>query len=67
MKSVPNWDKLTWQERREERFRRWLSPKKVKFVNPEAERLYKNVAILSEKIVGLLNEAENQAGTAHHH
>ena len=33
----------------------------------EAERLYKNVAILSEKIVGLLNEAENQAGTAHHH
>jgi methyl-accepting chemotaxis protein len=35
--------------------------------NAEAERLYKNVASLSEKIVGLLNEAEVQAGRPHHH
>jgi methyl-accepting chemotaxis protein len=30
--------------------------------NEEAERLYQNVAVLSERIVGLLNEAERQAG-----
>ncbi|OGO31662.1 MAG: hypothetical protein A2Z29_02065, partial [Chloroflexi bacterium RBG_16_56_11] len=35
------WSEMTWQEKREERFRRWLSPKKVKFVSPEAEKLYK--------------------------
>jgi uroporphyrinogen-III decarboxylase len=40
MKGVPDWDKLTWQERREERFKRWLSPKNVRFVSPEAEKVY---------------------------
>jgi uroporphyrinogen-III decarboxylase len=34
-----NWDKLTWQEKREERFKKWLSPG-VKFDGKEAERLY---------------------------
>jgi len=41
MQGVANWEKLTWQEKREERFKRWLSPKNVKFVSPEAEKLYK--------------------------
>jgi hypothetical protein len=42
MNGLPdNWDKLTWQEKREERFKRWLNPPDVKFVNPEAEKLYK--------------------------
>ena len=36
-----NWSEMTWQEKREERFRRWLNPPDVKFVSPEAERLYK--------------------------
>jgi hypothetical protein len=40
MEGVDNWEKLTWQERREERFKRWLSPN-IKFDSPEAERLYK--------------------------
>ena len=35
-----NRDGLSWQEKREERFKRWLSPK-VKFANPQAEKLYK--------------------------
>jgi hypothetical protein len=39
MKGVPNWEKLNWQEKREERFKRWLSPD-VKFQSKEAERLY---------------------------
>jgi uroporphyrinogen-III decarboxylase len=35
-----NWPKLSWQERREERFQRWLSPPDVKFTGKEAEKLY---------------------------
>jgi uroporphyrinogen-III decarboxylase len=40
MEGVANWEKLTWQEKREARFKRWLSPN-VKFNSSEAERLYK--------------------------
>ncbi|MCJ7605836.1 MAG: hypothetical protein MUO19_07385 [Dehalococcoidales bacterium] len=40
-KTTKKWEEMTWQERREERFKRWLSPKNVKFVSPEAEKLYK--------------------------
>jgi uroporphyrinogen-III decarboxylase len=40
MEGVKNWEKLTWQEKREERFKRWLSPN-VKFTSREAEKLYK--------------------------
>jgi uroporphyrinogen-III decarboxylase len=43
MEGVPNWEKLTWQEKREERFQRWLSPD-IKFKSQEAERLYKERA-----------------------
>ncbi len=35
------WADLSWEEKREERFKRWLSPLGVKFVSPEAEKLYK--------------------------
>ena len=35
------WTGLTWEEKREERFKRWLSPPEVQFISPEAERLYK--------------------------
>ncbi len=34
------WTDMSWEEKRDERFRRWLSPD-VKFNNPEAEKLYK--------------------------
>jgi uroporphyrinogen-III decarboxylase len=40
MDGIDNWNALTWQERREERFKRWLEPD-VKFVSLEAEKLYK--------------------------
>jgi len=40
METKKNWEKLSWQEKREERFKRWLSPD-VKFVSLEAEKLYK--------------------------
>jgi uroporphyrinogen-III decarboxylase len=35
------WADLSWEEKREERFKRWLSPESVKFINAEAEKLYK--------------------------
>ena len=35
------WEEMTWQERREVRFQRWLSPENITFISPEAERLYK--------------------------
>jgi uroporphyrinogen-III decarboxylase len=41
METTKNWADMTWQEKREERFKRWLSPKNVKFVSKEAEKLYK--------------------------
>jgi hypothetical protein len=41
MEGIANWEKLTWQEKREERFKRWLNPPDVKFVSKEAENLYK--------------------------
>jgi uroporphyrinogen-III decarboxylase len=41
MNTVKKWEEMTWQEKRDERFKRWLSPKNVKFVSPEAESQYK--------------------------
>jgi uroporphyrinogen-III decarboxylase len=36
-----SWKEMTWQEKREERFKRWLEAPGVKFVSAEAEKLYK--------------------------
>lgn len=35
------WSRLTPDEKREKRFRRWLNPDDVEFVSPEAEQKYK--------------------------
>jgi hypothetical protein len=40
MKEAINRADMTWEEKREERFRRWLSPD-VKFESAEAEKLYR--------------------------
>lgn len=32
---------LTWQEKREQRFNRWLYPPNVNFTNAQAENLYR--------------------------
>jgi len=40
VENIENWADMTWEEKREERFKRWLSPG-IKFASPEAERLYK--------------------------
>jgi uroporphyrinogen-III decarboxylase len=36
-----HWKEMTWQEKREARFKRWLDAPGVQFVNAEAEKLYK--------------------------
>jgi uroporphyrinogen-III decarboxylase len=41
METAKKWADLSWEEKREERFKRWLSPPEVKFVSAEAEKLYK--------------------------
>ena len=41
MDIIKNWAELTWEEKREERFKRWLSPPYSRFESQEAEKLYK--------------------------
>jgi hypothetical protein len=41
MQQTKKWEEMTWQEKREARFDRWLNPIDVKFVDKEAEQLYK--------------------------
>jgi uroporphyrinogen-III decarboxylase len=41
VKVEKNWAELTPEEKREERFKLWLSPPGVKFASPEAEKAYK--------------------------
>jgi hypothetical protein len=40
MESVKNWKELTPEQKREERFKKWLDAPGVKFDNAEAEKLY---------------------------
>jgi uroporphyrinogen-III decarboxylase len=39
--TTKQWADMTWQEKREARFERWLNPPDVKFINKEAEQSYK--------------------------
>jgi uroporphyrinogen-III decarboxylase len=41
MDTVKKWADLSWEEKREERFKRWLFPTGVQFSSSEAEELYK--------------------------
>ena len=52
MDGIANWEKLTWQQKREERFMRWLNPG-IKFDSKEAEKLYKERAARFIKAVKL--------------
>ncbi len=52
MDATGKWEEMTWQEKREERFKRWLSPD-VEFVSPEAEKLYKERVTRFIKVIRL--------------
>lgn len=41
MTAAKPWGEMTWQEKREERFKHWLAAPGVQFASAEAERLYK--------------------------
>lgn len=41
MNGIDNWSKLTWQEKREERFKKWLEAPGVAFNSPEAKKAYR--------------------------
>ena len=41
MTETKAWAEMTWQEKREERFKQWLAAPGVKFASPEAEALHK--------------------------
>ena len=41
MDGIENWNNLTWQEKREERFKKWLEAPGVKFNSPEAKKAYR--------------------------
>jgi uroporphyrinogen-III decarboxylase len=45
MNATKPWAEMTWQERREERFKQWLAAPGIKFASPEAERLYRQRAL----------------------
>jgi hypothetical protein len=53
MEGIKNWDKMTWQEKRKERFKHWLNPPDIKFVSKEAEKLYKQRATRFIKAIKL--------------
>ncbi len=36
-----DWVELTWQQKRDERFKQWINPDDIDFVSPEAEKNYK--------------------------
>jgi hypothetical protein len=41
MEGIANWEKLTWQEKREVRFKKWLDAPGVKFNSPGAREAYR--------------------------
>ncbi len=45
------WAAMTWEERREERFKRWLKPVGIKFKSPQAEKKYKAKATRMMKAI----------------
>jgi hypothetical protein len=53
MNLTEKWEEMTWQEKREERFRKWLNPPDVKFKSPEAEKKYRLRAARMMKAVKL--------------
>ena len=50
--AAKTWAEMTWQEKREERFKRWLAAPGVQFVSAEAEKLYKLPAVVMELLRG---------------
>jgi uroporphyrinogen-III decarboxylase len=53
MEGVKNWENMTWQERREQRFSKWLDTGGITFKSPEAKKKYKERATRMIKAIKL--------------
>jgi hypothetical protein len=53
MDGIPNWKGLTWQEKREERFKKWLDAPGVKFNSPAARKAYRERVTRFIKVIKL--------------
>jgi len=53
MEGVANWEKLTWQEKREERFKKWLEAPGVTFNSPAAKKAYQERVTRFIKVIKL--------------
>jgi uroporphyrinogen-III decarboxylase len=53
MEGVANWEKLTWQEKREARFKKWLDAPGVEFVHPAARQAYRERVTRFIKVINL--------------
>ncbi len=54
---------MTWQEKREERFRRWLDPAGIEFASPEAAERYRKRVTRFIKAIKL-EEPDRRPGVA---
>ncbi|MCX7912671.1 MAG: hypothetical protein N2506_06925, partial [Dehalococcoidales bacterium] len=53
MEGVSNWENLTWQEKRELRFKRWLEAPGVKFASSKAKEAYQKRVMRFIKVIRL--------------
>ncbi len=53
MEGVANWKNLTWEERREERFKKWLEAPGVKFNSPAVKKAYRERVARFVKVIKL--------------
>jgi hypothetical protein len=53
MENTKNWEKLTWEQKREERFKKWLEAPGVKFNSPAAQKAYRERVTRFIKVIKL--------------
>ena len=53
MEGIANWKELTWEQRREERFKKWLEAPGVKFDDEAAKKAYKERVTRWIKVIKL--------------
>jgi uroporphyrinogen-III decarboxylase len=53
MEGVKNWSEMTWEEKREERFKKWLEAPGVKFNSPAAKKAYRERVTRFIKVIKL--------------
>ena len=60
MNTEKQWSEMTWQEKREKRFNKWLYTGDINFSSPEAKKKYQERATRMIKATKM--ETESKAG-----